>query len=143
MSEKIKVLNPQKFDVGVVTPDNKLGINIKAGTFAYMTEDDIGYINSTSRIFQRGLLRVENPVKEAEVMENIGIDVENEPNFVTDDDIRKAFGLSAKKLEEWLAGITEEYLLDRVFEIARAENLPSNKLKVLQAVSPERDILGE
>ena len=142
MSDKIKVLNPQKFDIGVVTPENKLGINIKAGTFAYLSEDDIGYINATSRILQRGLLRVDNPVKEAEVLESIGIDVNAEPNFVTDEDIRKMLGQSAKKLEDWLAGITEEYLLDRVFEIAQAENLPASKLKVLQAVKPEVDILG-
>lgn len=34
MAEKIKLLNPQKFDVGIVTLENKVGINIKAGSFA-------------------------------------------------------------------------------------------------------------
>ena len=34
MSDKMKVYNPQKFDVGVVLLDKPMGINIKAGSFA-------------------------------------------------------------------------------------------------------------
>ena len=33
MSEKIRVINPQKFDVGVITQDKPLGLNIKSGGF--------------------------------------------------------------------------------------------------------------
>lgn len=34
MSDKIKVYNYNKFDVGITLPDKPLGINIRPGSFA-------------------------------------------------------------------------------------------------------------
>ena len=140
MSEKIRVYNPQKFDVGIVTLDKPLGINIKAGSFAQITDDDVAYITSISTIFQRGVLRLDEDKKEQ--MESVGIDVTTDPHFVDDADIQKKLSGSAKKVEEWLQTIDEEYLLDRIFDVAITMNLSVNKIKVLQEKMPNRNFIG-
>ena len=47
--------------MGIVTLENKIGVNIKAGSFALVTSDDIAYLASISDVFRRGILKVEEP----------------------------------------------------------------------------------
>ena len=94
MADKIKLVNPQKFDVGVRTQDRPMGMNIKAGSFVLVSTDDVSYISSISNIIQRGLLRIENLSGDTndtahEVEMSIGIDPEHDPHFSDDEDIRK------------------------------------------------------
>lgn len=139
--DKIKVNNPQKFDVGIVLLDKPMGINIKAGSFAMLTEEEIAYVASISTLFQRGMLRVEK-AKEA-VMEDVGIDVNADPNFIDDEEIKKNLSLSsAKKVSDWLNTITEAYVLDRIYDIAKDMNLPMAKARVLQAKMPDKDLMN-
>ena len=142
MSEKIRLLNKQKFDVGIVLPggnENQRGVNIKAGSFFPVTADELDYIASVSTLIQRGILTVEE--KNAAMMENIGIDMKNDPNFITDEEIHKRLSGSAKKIGEWLDTITEDYILDRVYDEAVKMDLGLNKLKVLQEKMPKREFL--
>lgn len=142
MADKIRVINPQKFDVGVVTQDKPIGLNIKAGGFVMLTQDDIDYIMSISSLFQRGFLRIEE-TKAAEIFESVGIDIKNDPNFIDDEDIRKKLGGTAKSIEKWLSTVNEEHILDRVFDVAQDMNLNMSKIKVLQAKMPNRNFLGD
>lgn len=137
---KIKVWNKQKFNVGVKTYGHPLGINIPAGSFVPMEEDEVAQLISTCSLFQRGILSVEEEHKS--VMEDGGIFVEDLPNCVTDDEILKKLGGTARKLEDWLKTITEGYVLERVYDIAKGMNLPASKLRVLQEKMPERDFLN-
>ena len=91
MADKIKLVNPQKFDVGVRTQDRPMGMNIKAGSFVLVSTDDVSYISSISNIIQRGLLRIENLSGDTndtahEVEMSIGIDPEHDPHFSDDED---------------------------------------------------------
>lgn len=142
MADKIRVINPQKFDVGVITQDKPIGMNIKAGGFIMLTQDDIDYIMSISNLFQRGFLRIEE-TKAAEIMESIGIDVNTDPNFIDDEDIRKKLNGTAKNIEKWLNDIHEEYILDRIFDVARDMNLNMSKIKVLQTKMPGKNFLDD
>lgn len=142
MAEKIRVINPQKFDVGVITQDKPIGMNIKAGGFIMLTQDDIDYIMSISTLFQRGFLRIEE-TKAAEIMESVGIDVNTDPNFIDDEDIRKKLNGTAKNIEKWLNDIHEEYILDRIFDVAKDMNLNMSKIKVLQAKMPSKNFLDD
>lgn len=137
MVSKIKVYNPQKFDVGVKTLDNQVGINIKAGSFALLDENDIAYITSTSTLFERGLLRVDD--EHNETLQSSGVDPVNNPNYIDDADIRKILSGSQKKIAEWLNTINEEYILERVYDIANDMDLTAGKIKVLKAKMPDRD----
>lgn len=142
MADKIRVINPQKFDVGVITQDKPIGMNIKAGGFIMLTQDDIDYIMSISTLFQRGFLRIEE-TKAAEIMESVGIDVNTDPNFIDDEDIRKKLNGTAKNIEKWLNDIHEEYILDRIFDVAKDMNLNMSKIKVLQAKMPSKNFLDD
>ena len=142
MSDKIRVINPQKFDIGVVTQDKPMGMNIKAGGFVMQTQDDIDYIMSISNLFQRGFLRIEE-TKAAEIMEAVGIDVNVDENFIDDDDIKKKLSGTPKSIGTWLNGINEPYILDRIYDVAVEMNLNMNKIKVLQTKMPDKNFLGD
>lgn len=60
MEKNIKLVNPQKFDIGVKTFDKPMGINITHGSFILLSEDEVNYITSISDLIQRGMLRIEN-----------------------------------------------------------------------------------
>lgn len=141
MSDKIKVFNPQKFDIGVITLDKPMGINIKSGSFALLNEDDIAYVTSISTLFQRGMLRVDET--RSSIMESVGIDMDADPNFFDDEEIKQYLSASAKKVESWLSTITESYILDRIYDVAKDMNLNVSKIRVLQAKMPDKDFISE
>ena len=140
MSEKVKVIHPQKFDVGVKLLSMPLGINIKAKSFALVTEEDVNYIASISDVFTRGLLKLEE--EKTEMLQAVGVDPTNNIAYIPDEEIKKKLSGSAKKLEEWLDGITEEYALDRIYDIAKDMDLNLNKVKILQGRMPNKDFMN-
>ena len=141
MAEKIKLMNPQKFDVGIITLENKIGVNIKAGSFTLVTPDDIAYLASISDVFRRGILKVEE--KNIEVMQEAGIDQANDPNYITDEEIQKKLSGTVKKMKEWLATIEEGYILDRIYDVAMNMNLSLDKVKALNEKMPDRKFLED
>lgn len=149
MAEKLKLVNPQKFDVGIRTQDRPMGMNIKAGSFVLVSEDDINYIATISSILQRGLLRIENTAGSKddgaqEIAASIGIDMQNDPLFADEEDIRKHLSSTPKKIGEWLDTIVEPFMLDRIYDVAMSmDNLTAPKLKVLKARMPDKDFIGE
>lgn len=141
MAEKIKLMNPQKFDVGIITLENKIGVNIKAGSFTLVTPDDIAYLASISDVFRRGILKVEE--KNIEVMQEAGIDQANDPNYITDEEIQKKLSGTVKKMKEWLATIEEGYIIDRIYDVAMNMNLSLDKVKALNEKMPDRKFLED
>lgn len=140
MTDKIVLRNPQKFDVGIVTsPERPMGVNIRPGSFALVTQDELSYLASTSTLLVKGILRVDD--KQAEAMQEIGIDQANDPNFITDEEIKKKLGGSAKKIREWLNTIEEGHILDHIYDAAMEMNLSLDKLKVLQEKMPNKTFL--
>lgn len=104
-----------------------------------MTEDDVSYLTSICTLFQRGILRVEETA--GEIMQSVGIDVSTDPNFIDDEEIKKKLSSTAKKITEWLDTITEDYILDRVYDVAKEMNLSVSKIKVLQEKMPDRNFI--
>ena len=141
MAEKIKLWNPQKFDVGIVTPENKLGINIQAGSFALVSEDDIAYLATISDVFRKGILKVEE--KNLDVMQGVGIDQQNDPHFISNEEIQKKLSGTTKKIKEWLGTIDEAYILDRVYDIAMGMNLSLDKIKILKEKMPNKEFIND
>jgi len=141
MNDKIILRNPNKFDVGIITPDKPNGINIRPGSFALVTQYELDYLNSICDLLTTGVLRVDDQNKEA--MEKLGIDQENDPHFIKDEEIRKRLGGTAKKVREWLATIEEDHILDRICDVAKTMNLSVDKIKILQERAPHRDFLND
>lgn len=141
MAEKIKLWNPQKFDVGIITPENKLGINIQAGSFALVSEDDIAYLATISDVFRKGILKVEE--KNLDVMQGVGIDQQNDPHFISNEEIQKKLSGTAKKIKEWLGTIDEAYILDRIYDVAMGMNLSLDKIKILKEKMPNKEFIND
>lgn len=140
METRIKVYNPQKFNIGVKLLNKPEGVNIAPGSFTYMTQDDIEFLMSQSNLFQKGYLREQEG---SNIVAELGIDTENDPNFMDDTELRKKLTLSAKKLGEWLDTVTSEHTMDRIYDIAMSMDLPMGKLKVLNEKMPDRNIFGD
>ena len=141
MSERIRLRNPQKFNVGIVTPDKPHGINIAPGAFTIVTQDDIDYLAGTSQLLRKGVLQVEGEKRE-EVMEVLGIEKENNANFMSDEDIRKKLSLNLNSLKKWLDTTeAEPYVLNKIAEIASTMNLSMNKVQLLQERVPNFEFI--
>ena len=139
--ERMRLRNPQKFNVGIVTLDNPVGMNIAPGAFTVVSQDDIDFIMGTSTLLQKGILRVEGE-KEEEVMESLGVITEDNANFMSDEDIKKKLSGNANQLRKWLDTTeAEPYVLNRIAEIASGMNLSMNKIQVLKDKIPEFEFI--
>ena len=141
MEDKIILRNPQKFDVGIITMAKPNGVNIKAGSFCLVNQDELNYLASICTLLQDGILTVDK--EHVEAMKEIGIDPETDPNFISDEEIRKKLSGTVKKLREWLETVDKGHILDRIYDVAISMNLSADKLKVLMEKMPEKDFLGE
>ena len=138
MEEKrIKVYNYNKFPVGIKL-DNGREQNIAPGSFAKLTQDDIDYLATISRVFSGGYLRID-PAQEDEILDQIGIVKEDNPNFMDDAEIKKKLALSAAKLGAWLADIDDKLLLDRILHMAKDMDIAASKMKVIMAKMPNAE----
>lgn len=140
-TERFRVNNPHPFSVGIVTIDKPYGIVVQPNSFTMLTQDEIDYLISISTLFQDGVLQVAGE-KQKEVADTIGIDMENNANFMSDEDIKKKLSGNANQLRKWLDGADmKPYVLDRVAELAKEMNLSMNKIQVLQEKLPNYDFL--
>ena len=141
MGEKIRLRNPQRFSVGIITDEKPNGMNILPGAFTMVTQDEIDYLMATSTLLSKGILRVEGAKKE-EVLQTMGIEEEDNANFMSDEDIRKKLSMNANQLKKWLSNDDiEPYVLNKIAEIADTMNLSANKLQVLKDRIPGHEFL--
>lgn len=138
MEEKrIKVYNYNRFPVGIKL-ENGHEQTVAPGSFARLTQDDIDYLSTISRIFSGGYLRVEAAEEDA-VLEQIGVVKEDNPNFMDDAEIKKKLAMSAAKITAWLADIEDKLFLNRVYEIAKEMDIATSKMKIISAKVPNMD----
>ena len=141
MNERIRVKNTKQFNVGIITPDKPYGQNIAPGAFTIMNQDEVDYLIGTSTLFQRGILQVEGERKQ-EVLETLGIDKENNANFMSDEDIKKKLSMNAAQLKKWLDSTeAEPYVLNRICELASGMNLSMNKIQILKDKIPHFEFI--
>lgn len=140
MNEKIRLRNPHKFNVGIITVDKPYGLNIAPGSFTIVSKDDVDFLMATSTLLQKGILRIEGEQKE-EVLEQMGVKEEDNANFMSDEDIKKKLSGNANQLRKWLDGDIEPYVFEKIAEIADGMNLNANKLQVLKEKIPNHDFL--
>lgn len=135
--ERMRLSNPHRFNVGIITPDKPYGQNIAPGAFTFVTKDEVDYLMATCSLLQRGILRVQGE-KKAEIEAEMNIDTENNANFMSDEDIRKKLSGNANQLRKWLNnGKFEPFVLEKIAGIAKDMNLSLSKIQVLQEVLPE------
>lgn len=142
MGEKLRLYNKTKFNIGIKTPTNQIGLNIRPNSFTLVDEVDIEYLMSTCTLLQRGLLQVEEKKKE-EVLGMMGIDEREASAFMSDEEIQKKLSANGKTMEKWLNTITDPMQLDRIADIAVGMNLSLSKIRILQEKLPNRDLMEE
>lgn len=141
MNERIRVRNTQKFNVGIITPDKQYGQNIAPGAFTILNQDEIDYLIGTSTLFQKGVLQVEGEQQE-QMLENLGVNKENNANFMSDEDIKKKLSMNANALKKWLDSTpAEPYVLNKIAEIASGMNLSLNKIQLLKDRIPNFEFI--
>ena len=141
MSEKMRVNNPNNYPVGIITPEKPYGVNIAPNAFTMCTQDEIDYLMATSTLFRDGVLRLTGE-KQKELADAMGIEMENNANFMSDEDIKKKLSGNANQLRKWLnSEDIKPYVLERIADIAKSMNLSLNKIQVLQEKVPEYEFV--
>lgn len=141
MSEKMRLNNPNAFAVGIITPEKPYGINIQPGAFTMVTQDELDYLTATSTLLRDGVLRLSGE-KQKELADNIGVKMEDNANFMSDEDIKKKLSGNANQLRKWLdSGEIQPYVLDKIAKIAKDMNLSMNKIQVLQERVPDFEFI--
>ena len=142
---KFRVYNRCKYDIGVVTADGRQ-YNIKPNSFAMLTMDDIDYIESICRerkFFGSGMLEVVDGNNKPINLDQMNIVEDTEHKALSDDEITAALKKPLKSFTEWLNAIEDPVELHAVYTVAKDMDLPTSKLKVLNAKMPNKDWLEE
>lgn len=141
MSEKMRVNNPNPYPVGIITPEKPYGANIPPKAFTMVTQDEVDYLMATSTLFRDGVLRLDGE-KQKDLADVMGIKMEDNANFMSDEDIKKKLSGNANQLRKWLnSDDIKPYVLDKIAEIAKGMNLSLNKIQVLQEKLPDYDFM--
>lgn len=143
---RLKVFNKCHYDIGV-TLTTGLSTNIRSGSFAVLTVNDILYIESIcarKKFFSSGMLSVVDDNGKELTLEDLGgyTDTYAEKHF-DEDEITAYLRKSAAKLGEWLDTIEDPSELHAIWEVAKGMDLPASKVKLIQAKIPEKDLLKE
>ena len=143
---KLRVYNRCKFDIGVVVPDGRQ-YNIKPGSFAMLTVDDINYIDSIcqkKKLFATGMLEAVDSNGVIIPLEKMGMaKTEEDRKILSDDEISAALKKSLKSVEAWLNSIDDPVELHAIYKVASEMDLPASKLKLLNAKMPNKDWLDQ
>ena len=125
-----KVINDNPFNVGIkFENESNREINIRGKSFVMLSENDILYVDSVSKLFRSGVLTTDNE----EIMIKMGY-VEKNANAITQEEIEKLFKLSAAKLKPELEKITAKHAIDKIVEVAKQSDLSTSRLNVVKEV---------
>ena len=74
----------------------------------------------------------------------MGIDMENNANFMSDEDIKKKLSGNANQLKKWLySEKINPDVMAQIAKIAKGMNLSMNKIQVLQEKLPNYDFMSK
>ena len=143
---RYRVKNMCRYDIGVKLT-NGLSLLIAAGSFQMMTADDIAYVESictVNKFFsQRMLIPYDSQGNEVP-LDKLGMYVEEDAvQHMNDETIVAMLKQSPKKIEAWLADITDPAELGAISAVAKTMDLTASKLKVINAKMPYNDILDD
>lgn len=125
---KYKVFNNNRFNVGIrFENEANREILIKPNSFVLMSEDDILYVDTVSKLFSKGILYVEDE----DLMVKMGY-MEKNPNTISEDEIKKILKMPNNKMKEALSKIDAKHAIDKVIAVAKESDLPQSKLKIIK-----------
>lgn len=137
--ESIRVYNDRKYNIGLILQNGREQV-IKHASFVNMLVDEVEYQISVAP----GLFEGEKQLRLSErglATELRLIEDETQPIF-DEVYIREQLNQRPNLLAKWLDGIQEPYLLDMVYDVASAMDLPASKLKLLKERLPSKEFIG-
>lgn len=123
---KFKVENNNNFTVGIRYENNGTEINIRPNTHVLMSEEDILYVNSVSKLFERGVLLT----KDQNALEKMGY-IEQNPNTLSEVEAIELLKLSNARLKSELTKITEKHAIDKIISAGKKVDLSMAKIKII------------
>ena len=115
MDKKYKVFNRNKYDVGIAFMDQVRTMNVKAGSFVLLAEDEIAFLHSISTTFADKELSVDD----LEIRENILGFTAGEKVSLSSEEIVVILKSALPKMKKELLLITEENFKYLIFEEAK------------------------
>ena len=144
--KRFRVFNRCKYDIGVNLVNGK-SLNIKAGNFQLLSVNDILFIDgvcTNSKFFSsKQLVPVDDTGKELTLEDIGGYHDDTVVVHMNDDEIMAELKKPAKAMEAWLKDIEAPEELHAIYLIAKEMDLPTSKLKILNAKLPNKDWLEE
>jgi len=127
--KKVKVFNNNKFIVGVRFQNaNGRETNIPPNAFVYMDEEDILYVNSVSSLFSKGIIYTEDQ----DMLEMMGY-IEQNPNSVSEKEIKDILELGNARMKTELKKLTENHAIQKVISVVQEGqvDLTMAKIKII------------
>lgn len=121
-SKKVRVENPNKFRTGI-TLSSGVHRTILPGSFALIEPEEYEYLESTTTIFEQGILCV----NDEKVVENIGIDPKDRKRESDEEVIKKLKGGKMDAFKKYIDDITAIPMQMRIRDIAREIDLPKTR----------------
>ena len=144
---RYRVYNRCKHDIGVYISNGQQSLNIKSGSFAVLSVNDILYIESIcgKRKFFSGkmLVPVDDSGKDLTLEDIGGFTDESAPVHHDDKEIEANLKKPFAAFKSWISKIDDPVELHQIWEVGKTMDLPASKVKLLNAKMPNRDLLRE
>ena len=144
---RYRVYNRCSHAIGVYVNNGQQSLNIKPGSFAVLSVNDILYIESICnhrRFFSaKMLVPVDDSGKELSLEEVGGFTDESVEVHHNSKEIESNLNKSFAAFKSWISKIEDPVELHEIWEVGKGMDLPASKLKVLKAKMPNRDLLEE
>ena len=144
---RYRVYNRCKHDIGVYISNGQQSLNIRAGSFAVLSVNDILYIESIcgKRKYFSGkmLVPVDDSGKDLTLEDVGGFTDESAPVHHNEAEIEANLKKSLSSFKTWINSIEDPVELHQIWEVGKNMDLPASKLKILNSKMPNRDLLDE
>jgi len=115
MDKKYKAYNRNKYDVGIQFMDEHRQMNVRAGSFVLLSEEEISFLNSISTTFTGKDLSIDD----TDIRENILGFVSTDKTSLSETEIIAILKSALPKMKKELALITEVNFKYLIFEEAK------------------------
>lgn len=126
--KRFKVINNNDFLVGLRFSNTGTEKLIQKRAFIYLNDEEIQEINSVSKLFQKGVIYVEDE----EANKSLGY-TEKNPNTISEPEVKAILELGNAKMKQELSKITEDHAIKKVMNVISdgKVDLPQSKIKII------------
>lgn len=144
---RYRVYNRCSHSVGVYVNNGQQSLNIKPGSFAVLSVNDILYIESIcnrKKFFSaKMLVPVDDAGKDLTLEDIGGFSDESTEVHHSKKEIETNLKKPFNAFKSWINKIEDPVELHEIWEVGKTMDLPASKLKVLNTKMPNRDLLEE